>query len=154
MLFFAIGHLALETLLSRNALLRKSDVVREVGQDVFDYGLLIGHEDAYRLIRDETADIFVTFPHRSIQEFLGALYFVWLLDQGYSLKSILGPVDDDAVIPNRTILTENPLFLKFCLWFCTDQEYLVFIHKDYVYRCLTKRCLRCINSHLLVLMDI
>ena len=36
----AIGKLALETLLSGNVLLRKRDVVKEVGQDVFDYGLL------------------------------------------------------------------------------------------------------------------
>ena len=58
----AIGKLALETLLSGNPLLRRSDVMNKVGKDAFDFGLLIGHEDAHRLIRDETADIFCDFP--------------------------------------------------------------------------------------------
>ena len=71
-----IGKLAYETLLSGNPLLQKSKILTEVGPDAFDYGLLIGHEDVYRLIRDITADIFVTFPHRSLQEFLGAFFFV------------------------------------------------------------------------------
>ena len=114
----AIGKLALETLLSGNALLRKRDVVKEVGQDVFDYGLLIGHEDADMLIRDETADIFVTFPHRSIQEFLGAFFFVCMLDTGRELESLLGSDREKA------IFMTNPLFLKFCLWFCSDQNFV------------------------------
>ena len=61
----SVGKLALKTLLSGNPLLQRSVVIKEVGPDAFDYGLLIGHED-FRLIRDETANIFVTFPHRSI----------------------------------------------------------------------------------------
>ena len=69
-----IGKLPFETLLSGKPLLRRNLVIKDVGLDAFDYGLLIGHED-FRLIPDETADIFVTFPHRSIQEFLGAFLF-------------------------------------------------------------------------------
>ena len=65
----ALGKLAFESLLTGNYLLKRSEVITEVGPDAFDYGLLIGHEDAEKLIRDETADIYVTFPHRSIQEF-------------------------------------------------------------------------------------
>ena len=59
----SIGKLALKTLLSGDPLLQRSEVIKEVGPDAFDYGLLIGHEDAHMLIKDETADIFVTFPH-------------------------------------------------------------------------------------------
>ena len=58
----SLGKVALETLLSGNPLLQRSQVTTEVGPDAFDFGLLIGHEDAHRLIHDETADIFVTFP--------------------------------------------------------------------------------------------
>ena len=58
-----IGSVALKTLLSGNPLFKRTDVIREVGDDTFDYGLLIGHED-FRLIRDETADILITFAHR------------------------------------------------------------------------------------------
>ena len=71
----SIGKLALKTLLSGNPLLQRSFVIQKVGPDAFDYGLLIGHEEAHMLIRDETADIFVTFPHRSLQEFLGGVCF-------------------------------------------------------------------------------
>ena len=69
-----VGKIAFQTLLSGNPLMKKGDVIREVGPDAFDCGLLIGHEDS-RLLKDETADIFVTFPHRSIQEFLAACLF-------------------------------------------------------------------------------
>ena len=41
-----------------------------------------------RLIRDETADILITFPHRSLQEFLGAFYFIQALDKGESIVSV------------------------------------------------------------------
>ena len=46
--------------------MKRRDVIRDAGSDAFDYGLLIGCEEGHRLIRDETADIFVTLPHRSI----------------------------------------------------------------------------------------
>ena len=83
----SIGKLALKTLLSGDPLLKRpDDVIREIGKDAFDYGLLIGMKD-FRLILNETADIFVTFPHRSIQEFLGALYFIWMLDMGEEIQS-------------------------------------------------------------------
>ena len=70
----SLGKLALETLF-KSSFLQRSQVIEAVGEEAFDYGLLIGHED-FRLIKDETADILVTFPHRSLQEFLGAFYFV------------------------------------------------------------------------------
>ena len=64
-----VGELALHTLLSQNPLLKRSQVIQIVGIDAFDYGLLIGHEDLHRLLQDVTADVWVTFPHRSNQEF-------------------------------------------------------------------------------------
>ena len=110
----SIGKLALKTLMSGNPLLKRTDVIREIGEDAFDYGLLIGHED-FRLIRDETADIFVTFPHRSIQEFLGALYFIWMLDKEGKKEFV------------KPIFMTNILFLQFCLWFLRDdQKYFTF----------------------------
>ena len=96
-----LGKLALETLLSGNPLLQRSDVTKAVGSDAFDYGLLIGHEDAHRLIRDETADIFVTFPHRSILEFLGAFYFVMNFDATIPLGSSCLP----SILEQPTIFT-------------------------------------------------
>ena len=77
--------------MSRKSLLRRSEVIEQVGEDAFDYGLLIGQED-FRLIRDETADILVMFPHRTLQEFLGAFYFVSMLNNGATIESLLGEV--------------------------------------------------------------
>ena len=105
-----IGKLALDTLLSGNPLLRRSEVLIKVGAEAFDYGLLIGHED-FRLIRDETADIYVTFPHRSLQEFLASFYFILMLSEGATLQSLLGDASESP------IFMTSPLFLQFCVWF-------------------------------------
>ena len=129
----SIGKLALKTLLSGNPLLQRSDVIREVGPDVFDYGLLIGHEEAHMLIRDETADIFVTFPHRSLQEFLGAFFFIWMLDKEEARQSLL---DDNS---GKLFFLTNPLFLQFCLWFlCDEQTYFRFRNRGNIYQCLVR----------------
>ena len=56
-----MGKLAWETLKSGNGLLRRSQVIREIGNEAFEYGLLIGNED-FRLVGHEIADILVTFP--------------------------------------------------------------------------------------------
>ena len=112
-----IGKLALETLVSGKPLLKRSDVTNQVGADAFDYGLLIGHED-FRLIADEAADIFVTFPHRSIQEFLGAFYFILCLIEGVSVQLLLGDV------PEKSLFFTNPLFFYFANWLvCSSKNY-------------------------------
>ena len=137
----SIGKLALKTLLSGDPLLRRSEVIKEVGPDAFDYGLLIGHEDAHMLIRDETADIFVTFPHRSIQEFLGSLYLIWMLNKGKEIQSLLG------VNCGEPIFLTNVLFLQFCLWFlCDDQKYFLFENRHEVYQCMKHYCVDLMNS--------
>ena len=125
-----IGKLALKTLLSGDPLLKRSEVIKEVGPDAFDYGILIGHEDAHVLIKDETADIFVTFPHRSIQEFLGALYFIWMLDKGETAQSLVGCKSD------KPIFLTNALFLQFCLFLCDDQKFFNFENRHKVYQYL------------------
>ena len=100
-------------------MLRKSKVISVVGPDAFDYGLLIGHEDAHRLIRDETADIFITFPHRSLQEFLGSFFFVpSLLNHCRENEDIL-----QGTVLEKPIFMENPLFLKCSLWFVNNDKH-------------------------------
>ena len=108
----SIGKLALETLLSGNPLLERSQITEQVGEDVFEYGLLIG-EDGFSLTRDMTVDILVTFPHRSLQEFLGAFYFVLSLGEEQIVKDI-----DKAFHE----FWQNPLFLEFCLWFLDESN--------------------------------
>ena len=136
----AVGKIAYQTLLTGKALLRRSEVLREVGLDAFDYGLLIGHEDAHKLIRDETADIFVTFPHRSLQEFLGAFYFVQALDKGESLDSLQG---DNA----EPLFMTNPLFFFFCMWFVQHSaSYFVFKNIENVRQKVQNYILKKINT--------
>ena len=108
--------------------MKREKVERQVGEDTFDYGLLIGHEDAHKLIRDETADIFVTFPHMTIQEFLGSFWFVCRLCNGENLEAILG---SDCETP---VFLRNPLFLQFVLWFLqSSHEYFTFDRKQEAY---------------------
>ena len=145
----SVGKLALQTLLSDNPLLRRSEVIKEVGSDAFDYGLLIGHEDAHRLIGDETADIWITFPHRTIQEFLGSLYFLLMLDEGQEIENILGN-------DNRNwIFMKNPLFLQFCLWLLHNGEkYFNLRRSQDMYNQVRDFCIRKLNSKELDLKDI
>ena len=129
----SVGRLALNTLLSGNPLLQKSEVIEEVGPDAFEYGLLIGHEDAYRFIQDETADIFVTLPDRSLEEFLGSFSFIQELNDGHSIESLLGPEC------NRPIFMTNPLFFHFCLWLLfNSSEYFTFTNKDHICQTLQR----------------
>ena len=106
-IFMSVGKLAWLMLKSGDQMFRKGDIVREVGPEVFKWGLLIGDEDADKLT-DETADILVTFAHRSILEFFWAFHFILRLSKGESMDSLLGGKDP--------IFMENPLFLEFCLW--------------------------------------
>ena len=119
-----IGNLALKTLLSGKPLFKRTELIQEIGDDAFDYGLLIGHED-FRLIRDETADILIAFAHRSIQEFLGSFCFIQKLTDGSSIESLLG------VDSQEPIFMVNPLFLHFCLWllYCSE-KYVSFQNKE------------------------
>ena len=143
----SVGKLALETLLSGNSLMQRRKVIREKGEDAFNYGLLIGHED-FRLIRDESADIFITFSHRSTQEFLGALFFIFSLNEGVSVVNLLGP-------NQKSILFTNPLFLHFCLWFIySDQKYFSFSQKYEAREALRKYVLKIFRNKEFITSDV
>ena len=125
-----LGKLAWETLKEGNALLQRSRVIKEIGEEAFDYGILIGNED-FRLIGKETADILVTFPHRTLQEFLGSYHLVLRLSEGETMDTLLGPNCEVA----RFML--DSLFLHFCLWLCfSDQTYVVFENKHLAFHSL------------------
>ena len=106
-----VGKVAWETLFLGNPLFERSRVEKEVGEDVFDYGFLIGNED---MIADLKADILITFAHRSIQEFFGAFFFVYLHIKGKY-------IDDGLWSSTEPTFMTNPLFLHFCFWFLSDR---------------------------------
>ena len=142
-----VGKLAWKTLLSGDPLFERSIVEREVGNDVFDYGFLIGHED---LISDVKADIWITFVHRSIQEYFGAFFIVSQLVEGKDSDGLISDEqnktentnrlagagdrqfllwdsqsrltrdtkkDDQRLLGIKHSFIENPLFLDFSFWF-------------------------------------
>ena len=143
----SIGKLALETLVSGNPLMQRSRVIKEIGEDAFNYGLLIGHED-FRLIRDETADIFIAFSHRSIQEYLGALFFIFSLNEGETVPNLLGS-------NQKSIFFTNPLFLHFCLWLLySDQDYFPLTKKFQARETLRSYVLKIFRNNEFITSDI
>ena len=121
-ILMSIGKLALETLLSGKSELERCKIIEQVGEEVFEYGLLIG-QDGFSLTRDMTVDIIVTFPHRSIQEFLGAFYFVLSLGKRQTINDV-----DKAF---REYL-KNPLFSEFCIWFLDESNGLLSLSESSV----------------------
>ena len=110
-----LGKLAWKTLNRKEHHLCTSEIVEDVGEDAFEYGALVGHED-FRLLGHETADVFVTFLHSSIQEYLGGFFFMLMLNFGETIESL--PYIDSA----WPIFMMDPLFLYFCLYFLHDKQ--------------------------------
>ena len=71
------------------------------------------HEDC-RLIRDETADVIVTFAHRTIQEFFAAFFFILTLNETEDMENIL----------EESTFLENPLFFHFCMYIMYNSKIL------------------------------
>ena len=89
-----------------------------MGEDAFDTGLLIGSQDS-KLFGNETADIFVIFPHTTIQEFLGAFYSIFMINEQESIPTFMNP--------DKPILLTNCSFYQFCMNFVnSSQAYFVF----------------------------
>ena len=135
----SVGQLALQTLIKNNPLLQRSEVLRIVGDFAFEYGFFSGHED-FRLCTDPTADIYVTYAHRSIEDFFGSFGFIQALDEGKSIDNVLG---SDCEKP---IFMVNPLILNFCLWLLT-MEYFDYPEKNYDR--LVSYAAKCIDCHTL-----
>ena len=139
----AVGQLALETLLSDDPRLKRSEVIEKVGKYAFDYGLLIGNDD-FGLLFARAVDIFVTFPHRTVQEFLGALFLVKMLDVGRKIEDLLRRSTRRA-----PIYLVNPLFLHFCVWLVySDQTDFKFQNKENIRLSLAKHAAQHISSYL------
>ena len=68
-----LGKMAHRGLENGELLYKISDIEKEVGKEAFHFGIIVGYKDR-RLIKDLSADYWVCFLHRSIQEFLAARY--------------------------------------------------------------------------------
>ena len=63
-----IGKFALKTLKDRQNCFQCEEIIRELGENAFQLGFLVGHED-FRLAASETADIAVAFLHEMFRPF-------------------------------------------------------------------------------------
>ena len=86
-----IGKIAYHSLVTNKKTYRRREILKEVGPQAFHYGILIG-TDEYEGCRHmpENADVFVDFPHKSIQEYLAAKYFIHKLSKCCSIEQLIG----------------------------------------------------------------
>ena len=89
-----------------------------------------------------------SFPHRSIELFLGALYFVLMVSDGESIESLFG---QDCQNP---IIFTDSLFLYFCLSLLKDKSPISISRRKVAYKKLKTFVLKQFNSVQLDLMDI
>ena len=134
----SLGKLAFKTLTLNNPFLQRAEVLEMVGDFAFEYGLFAGHEDI-RLCGDPTADLYVTYPHRSLEEFFGSFGFIQVLCEGKTLDDILDSYRKEL------IFMVNPLVLKFSLWLLSSSD-IDFLKRDECYDKLTSYVAECIDS--------
>ena len=116
----SVGRLALHTMLSNRPMLQRSEVLKIAGDFALEYGFFAGKED-FRLCTDPAADIYVTYAHRSVEEFFFSFGFIQALvqglDDGKTVDDILG---SDCEKP---IFLVNPLVWQFCFWLLTTTKF-------------------------------
>ena len=144
-----VGKTAWSLLPSNQGYGKLSNMIKVISEDVFKIGLLIGDID-YRLFGHETADVVVTFVHSTIQDFLGAFYFILSLHEGISIKTLLGNGK------KQELFLKNRLFFQFCLWFLSDSywdQYFKFTEKQRIYESLVSYATAKLNILQLDIVD-
>ena len=104
-----VGRLALQCLHSGCYFFERDEVLKTIGDEAFEYGFISGHED-FRLL-DGTADVLISFPHRTIEEFFGAFSLVLTVNDGIDIESITR-----AEQFYSNFYDKSSTFLEFCLF--------------------------------------
>ena len=134
----SVGKLALRTLKLNNPLLKRSEGVSEVGEFAFDLWTFCWTWGSLECCTwPHSADLYVTYPHRSLEEFLGSVGCILTLD-------------DDTLTSDteEPIFMTNPLVLSFCLWFLSSSD-LDLVPTDKYCNMLATYCAKRIDSELL-----
>ena len=85
------------------------------------------------MLLDESADVCISFPHFTIQEFLGALGFIVALSENKNINDIIVAHIEEPVF------LVFPMFFRFCLWFLSSpQSYINFANKKDIYESMKK----------------
>ena len=143
-----VGKVAWKMWKSGKGWAKKSEILNDVGEDAFEIGLLIGNKD-FRLSRNETADIFITFPHQTILEFLASFGFVHMLNEGHAIDSLF---ENDQ---ERYKIMQSHPFLQFCLWFLEDSRGREnFKFRENIFESIATHCAKEINIEQLDMLDI
>ena len=80
-----LGKLAYDVIRLGRFCSRREELLRDVDEDVFEFGFLVGHQD-FSVIGDETSDIHVQFIHATVRSFL----LIYYLSQGeFEVKSVV-----------------------------------------------------------------
>ena len=100
----------------------KEALIHEVGKEAFDSGLLIGHEDDYRLLTLE-AEIAVTFPHELIGSIFNAFFCTRVLGDWEAISRFKFPeswenIDEFSLY--YSVIADHA-FIRFFLWFVSDR---------------------------------
>ena len=127
-----IGKIAFEQLQQNSLAFLRTELAQDIVNDAINCGILVQYSFP------GSSDIWLTFPHISIQEFLGAEYFI--LNSGKRMENVIGS------LAQRAMLLNKPSFLHFCLYFFNllakgklDLSMLSFPLKSYVFEELYKR---------------
>ena len=122
----AAGTIAWEMLKNGKGWVRRSEVIKAVGEGAFHYGLFTG-SGSYGFSKPDAP---ITFFHETVKDFLGAFHFIQMLEDGYSVGSLL---ETDL---EGDILLNNTFFFQFCLWLLSDscrKEYIEFRQREKIY---------------------
>ena len=114
-----IGKFAFKTFRKKKSLFKREEVIRELGENVFELGFLVEHKD-FRLAA-ETADIVVTFLHETMRTFLAFFYLHQRECSGEidSRQCFLSSTDEGFLLGNCATDIHS---LHFYLWFKSSNK--------------------------------
>ena len=124
-----IGKFASKTIRAKQNCFQREEIIRELGENVFELGFLVGYED-FRLVANETTDILVTFLHETMRTFLACLY-VYMKECSGEIRQILntaGSLQEFSLCTDQGFVlskcTQDADFLHFylCCFFCGETD--------------------------------
>ena len=124
-----IGKFASKTIRQKQNCFQREEIIRELGENVFELGFIVGYED-FRLAASETSDILVAFLHETMRIFLACLYvyqkecsgqMLQIWDTAGSLEEFSMGTDEGFVLSKCTQDVDYLHFYLYC-FFCGNAD--------------------------------